>query len=154
MTTAPSIGAARLRPLCLAAALSLGLQACGGGSDDAAGTAPLPDFAGNYTLTLEKTFDDCRSDYPKNSRVEQVVRQSGRNISIEGNGVTLLGGVDADNAGFTSAAEETVRGVLVRSSVSYRATGTPGLHTVLYSIKLSANAQNCNIAYKGQAQRH
>ena len=138
---------------CSAVVLSVGLQACGGGSSsDTDSAAELPSFTGTYDVTLSKTLDSCGTNTAKAAKVVQTVTQSGRSITLVSNVLTLQGSVDADNAGLSASTQSTTNGVLVTSTVIYRSTSTPGVYGAGYSVVGRAGAQTCTVSYNGQAK--
>jgi hypothetical protein len=139
----------RSLPLLAAAALSLVLVGCGGGSSEP--EAPPPSFAGTYLVTLNKTRD-CGTGSAQTAQVIQTVTQSGRDITLLSNTVTLQGRVDADNAGFSTSTQTTSNDITVTSTVIYRTSSTPGLYGVGMAFVASGKGQRCEVAYNGQAE--
>lgn len=138
---------------CSVVALSVGLQACGGGSSsDTDASAEVPSFAGTYDVTLTKTSDTCATGLAKSSKVVQTVTQSGRAITLVSNTVTLQGSVDADNAGLSTSFQTTSDGVLLTTTMVYRSTATPGLYGAGFSVVAKSGNETCSISYNGQAK--
>ena len=140
----------KLGSLC---ALSMGLVACGGGSDDGPATA-APNFAGSYQVTMTKTRDDCNSGIDNTFNVQQVVSQTDRNISLTSGSITLTGTVDADNNGFSLTANVALEGGGLGSyGKSYRTTGTAGVYQAGLSIRAIVSGTACTVTYSGEARR-
>lgn len=132
----------------LAALLSVSLAGCGGGSSEP--EAAAPSFAGTYRVTLNKT-NDCGTGVPQTAELTQTVTQSGRNITLVSNAVTLQGQVDADNAGFSTSTQTVNGNITTTTTTIYRTSPTPGLYGVGFAIVAQGDGQRCEIAYNGQA---
>lgn len=132
--------------------LPVALLACGGGSDDDS-AAEVPSFAGTYDVSYTKTSDTCASGAAKTAKATQTVTQSGRNVTLVSNTLTLLGSVDADNAGLSMSAQSTTSGVVATTSAVYRTTSTPGVYGAGLSVVARAGSTLCSISYNGQAKR-
>lgn len=136
-----------------ACALTAGLVACGGGSDDDGPAAATPDFAGNYQVTMTKTLDDCSSGVAQQLSTQQSVTQAGRTITLVSNEVTATGQVDVDNRGFSVSAQTTVSGVPISYGTVFRMTDTPGLYQAGLSIVATSGSARCTVTYGGEARR-
>ena len=138
---------------CSVVVLSMGLQACGGGSSsDADASAEAPSFAGTYDVTLSKTSDPCATGLDKSFKAVQTVTQSGRAITLVSNAITLQGSVDVDNAGLSTSFQNTTDGVLVTTTMVYRSTATPGLYGAGLSVVAKSGNTTCSLSYNGQAK--
>lgn len=143
----------RLAKLAALSATVLALQACGGGSEDDDGVAELHDFSGQYSLALQKSQDSCNTGAQQSVSLSQSVRQEGRSIALDSGSMTVGGSVEADNQSFRASDRQSVQGVTVELSFTYRTTATAGAYTVEWRTMATAQGQTCTLVYQGQAQR-
>lgn len=126
-----------------------GLAACGGSDSD---EGPIPLYAGTYFVVLNKTVDDCGTGAPRRLEVLQTVSQSGRSVTLTTGDAVLQGQVDPDDLGISTSSQVIDDGVLVTTTVVYRASNQPGLFGAGLSVVADAGNERCVAAYSGQAQ--
>jgi hypothetical protein len=120
------------------------LAACGGGGGDS-----VPSFAGNYSVTLNRTVDNCNTGLPATSSVTQYVTQTDRSISLKSGTVTLTGSVDGDNGGFSTSFTQVTDGIVVLSTTNYRTATAGSTYAAVFNIV----AGPCTVTYSGTAKR-
>lgn len=125
------------------------LAACGGSDSD---EGPIPLYAGTYFVVLNKTVDDCGTGAPRRLEVLQTVSQSGRSVTLTTGDAVLQGQVDPDDLGISTSSQVIDDGVLVTTTVVYRASNQPGLFGAGLSVVADAGNERCVAAYSGQAQ--
>jgi hypothetical protein len=128
--------------------LAASLVACGGSDSDDA----IPLYAGTYFVVLNKTVDNCATGAANRLEILQTVNQSGRSITILSGSAVLQGQVDPDDFGISATSQVVDDGVLVTTSMVYRASNTPGLFGAGFSVVADEGPVRCTAAYSGQAQ--
>ncbi|MFN3496205.1 MAG: hypothetical protein ACK40L_17030 [Hydrogenophaga sp.] len=130
-------------------ALAATLVACGGSDGD---EGPIPLYAGTYFVVLNKTVDNCGTGVANRLEVLQTVSQSGRSVTLTTGDAVLQGQVDPDDLGISTASQVVDNGVLVTTTMVYRASNQPGLFGAGFSVVADAGNVRCTAAYSGQAQ--